>query len=150
MRIVFEAKRIAVGLALTGLPLMLIPLYGQTNGTSPTVTAQAPPSPVPPKRNVDAEVSQMTKRYELSLIQVDQVRGILKDETKKTEAMLSDDSLSPVERLTKLKSLRDEEISRVSGTLNPEQLDKYKKDVQPTALPQFQPPANFPPPPEGL
>jgi hypothetical protein len=32
----------------------------------------------------------------------------------------------------------------VSGTLNPEQLEKYKKDVQPTALPQFQPPANFP------
>jgi hypothetical protein len=81
--------------------------------------------------------------------QAEQVSAILKGETKKTAAVLQDDSLLPMERLTKLKGFRDEEIARVSHVLDPEQLDKYTKDLQQGALPQFQPPANVPPPPPG-
>jgi hypothetical protein len=91
----------------------------------------------------------MTKRYGLSDSQAAQVSAILKDETKKTAAVLQDESLLPMERLTKLKGFRDEEIARVSHVLNPEQLDKYTKDLQQGALPQFQPPANLPLPPPG-
>jgi hypothetical protein len=110
---------------------------------------QVPSAPSPLKRNVPAEVSQMTKRYGLSDSQTAQVSAILNRETQKTAAVLQDNSLLPMERLTKLKGFRDEEIARVSHVLNSEQLDKYIEDLQHEALPQLQPPANLPAPPPG-
>lgn len=139
-------RKLACSVFFAALALATHHATAQFPGPPSAGMIQAPPALVPQKRDVDAEVSQMTKRYDLSTSQVAQIRTLLKDETKKTEAMSKDESLSPVQRLMKLNSLRYEEIARVSPILNPEQREKYVKDLQTMSLPQFQTPANLPPP----
>lgn len=121
----------------------------QEPGQPPIEGIQLPPQ-TPPKRNVDAEVSIMTKRYGLSDDQVAKLREILKDEQEKAEALFKDKSLSPLDLLTRIKSLKDDETTRVSCILNEEQRKKYLDDVKQMQSPQSQPPAGFPPPPPGL
>jgi hypothetical protein len=144
-----KVRKLAYGVLSAALVLTMHSTVAQTYGPPPGGMFQLPTAPSPLKRNVAAEVSQMTKKYGLSDSQAAQVSGILKEEARKTAAILQDDSLLPMERLTKLNGFRDEEIARVSHVLNPEQLEKYIKDLQQGALPQFQPPANLPSPPPG-
>lgn len=98
----------------------------------PPPTAQ-PPSP--PTRDIEAEVTGMTKRYGLSEDEAAKVRTILKEQTKKSEDTFKDESLTFEERIKRLKSQRDEEISRVSDVLTPEQKKKYQADVNPPQRP---------------
>jgi hypothetical protein len=150
---IFKTTRIhklACGVFLAALALATHTATAQMPGPPSAGMNQVPQPPALPKRNVDAEVSQMTKRYGLSTSQAEQIHTILKDQTTKAEAMVSDDSLSPMERITKFKFFKEEEIARVSPILNAEQREKYIKDLQSMSHPQFQPPANFPPPPSGV
>jgi hypothetical protein len=107
---------------------------------------QPPPPPFPPGLNIDTDVYRMTKRYGLSDDQVAQLRAILKDEQQKTEDVFKDDSLSRKDLFTKMKSLREDETTRVADILNPDQRKKYQDDVKQMQSPQSQPPG-FPPPP---
>jgi hypothetical protein len=88
----------------------------------------------------------MTKQYGLSDDQAVQVRTILTDEQQKTDAMFKDEPPSPKDLLTKVKAIRDDETTRVSEILNPEQRKKYQDDVKRMQSPPSQPPG-FPPPP---
>jgi hypothetical protein len=108
---------------------------------------QAPSLPFSPQRNVDTEVSTLTKRYGLSADQATKVRAILNDEQQKAEAVLKDNSLPPQEIFAKMKSLRDDETTRVSAVLNPEQQKKYEADAKQMQAPPSQAPGGFPPPP---
>jgi len=98
-----------------------------------------PGSTAPPARNIQAEVAQMTQRYGLSEDQATKVTTILQEETKKSEEVFNDTTLTMQQRFTRLQSLKKEEISRVSDVLTPEQKQKYEADVrsmlpaQPTA-----------------
>jgi hypothetical protein len=131
------SRKLTYGVFSAALVLTMHSTVAQTSGPPPGEMIQVPSAPSPLKRNVAAEVSQMTKRYGLSDSQTAQVSAILNGETQKTAAVLQDNSLLPMERLTKLKGFRDEEIARVSHVLNSEQLDKYIEDLQHEALPQL-------------
>ena len=92
-----------------------------------------PPPPGPtglPARNIRAEVAQMTQRYGLSQDQATQVTTILQEETKSTEEVFNDTTLTMQQRFTRVQSLKEEEISHVSGVLSPEQKQKYEADVR--------------------
>src|SRR5271155_1055863 len=91
-----KTRKLACSVFFTALALATHNTGAQTPGAPPTAMAQAPSAPVLPKRNVDVEVLQMTKRYDLSTSQAAQIHSILEDETKKTEAMLGDASLTPM------------------------------------------------------
>src|SRR5271165_502640 len=97
-----------------------------------------PGSTAPPARNIQAEVAQMTQRYGLSEDQATKVTTILQEETKKTEEVFNDTTLTMQQRFTRVQSLKEEEISRISDVLTPEQKQKYQVDVRPT------PPAQSP------
>ena len=103
-----------------------------------------PPPPsgstAPPARNIQAEVAQMTQGYGLSEDQATKVMTILQEETKKSEEVFNDTTLTMQQRLTRLQSLKQEEVSLVSAVLTPEQKQKYEADVRPT--PPAQPPAS--------
>jgi hypothetical protein len=60
--------------------------------------------------------------------------------------VFKDAPLSPKDLLTKVKSIGDDESTRVSDILNPDQRRKYQDDVRQTQSLQFQPPG-FPPQP---
>jgi hypothetical protein len=78
----------------------------------------------------------MTQRYGLSADQATKVTTILQEETKKSEEVFNDATLTMQQRFTRMQSLKTEEISSVSGLLTPEQKQKYEADVRPTPPPQ--------------
>jgi hypothetical protein len=75
---------------------------------------------------------------------VAKLHAILKDEQQKTETIFKDESLSRKDLLTKMKSFREDETTRVSGILNPEQREKYQNDVKQMQRLLSQPPDGFP------
>jgi hypothetical protein len=141
-----KIPKVACGVILAVFALATDNTFAQEAGLAPSQGMQLPPPPFPPKRNVDTEVYGMTKRYGLSGDQVAQLRAILKDEQQKTDAMFKDDPFSPKDLLAKVKSLKDDETTRVLEILNPDQRKKYQDDVKQMQSLQSQPPA-FPQPP---
>lgn len=141
-----KIRKVACGAILAAFALATHNTFAQGLGVAPSEGMQPPPPPFTPRRNIDADVSRMTKRYGLSDDQVAKVRAILKDEQQKTDAMLKDDPLSPKDLLTKVKSLRDDETTRISDILNPDQRNKYQDDVKQTQGMQSPPPPPSPPP----
>ena len=143
-------RKVVCGVFCAALALATHTATAQMPGPPPAAMSQVPVAPVPPKRDVDTELLRMIKRYDLTDSQAAQARSVLNNESKKTEAMLLNDSIPPMGRLTKLSFLREEEIARISPILNADQREQYIKDLQPIPPAQFQKPANFPPPPPGL
>src|SRR5271165_4614071 len=130
--------RMQIRKLITGTLFTAIVLIARNASAQLPFPPPPPGSTAPPARNIQAEVAQMTQRYGLSEDQATKVTTILQEETKKSDEVLKSQSLSPEERLNKLQSLKQEEISRVSDVLTPEQKQKYQADLQPT------PPAQSP------
>ena len=80
----------------------------------PPAMAQPPSSAT---RDIETDLAQMTKRNDLTDEQAAKVRGILTEQTKKSQEALKDESLSFEGRVDRLKSLKEVEISRVSDVL---------------------------------
>ena len=78
----------------------------------------------------------MTQRYGLSEDQATKVTTILQEETQESEEVFNATTLTMQQRFTRLQSLKEEELSRVSAVLTPEQKQKYEADVLPTPPPQ--------------
>ena len=127
-----QIRKLITGTLLTAIVLIALNASAQLPFPPP------PGSTAPPARNIQAEVAQMTQRYGLSEDQAKKVTTILQEETKKSEEVFNDTTLSMQQRFTRLQSLKKEEISRVSDVLTPEQKQKYEADVRPT------PPAQSP------
>ena len=124
---------------ITGTLFTAIVLIARNASAQLPFPPPPPGSTAPPARNIQAEVAQMTQRYGLSEDQATKVTTILQEETKKSEEVFNDTTLTMQQRFTRLQSLKKEEISRVSDVLTPEQKQKYEADVrsmlpaQPTA-----------------
>jgi DNA-binding response OmpR family regulator len=108
---------------------------------------QVPSSSLPPQADVETQVSEMTKRYGLSNDQATKVRAILKDEEQKADAILKDSSLPPPAIFSQMRTIREDETTRVSAVLTAEQQKKYQADVKQMQGPPSQAPGGFPPPP---
>ena len=94
----------------------------------PPAMAQPPSSAT---RDIETDLAQMTKRNDLTDEQAAKVRGILTEQTKKSQEAFKDESLSFEGRVDRSKSLKEVEISRVSDVLTQEQREKYQKDIRP-------------------
>jgi DNA-binding MarR family transcriptional regulator len=91
----------------------------------------------------------MTQQYGLSQEQTTQLRAILQEEQQKASAILKDTSLTPPDVFAKMKSLKEEQITRISAIMTPEQRTKYESDIKKASAPPSQP-SGFPPPPPGF
>jgi len=127
-----QIRKLITGTLLTAIVLIALNASAQLPFPPP------PGSTAPPARDIQSEVAQMTQRYGLSEDQAKKVTTILQEETKKSEEVFNDTTLTMQQRFTRLQSLKKEEISRVSDVLTPEQKQKYEADVRPT------PPAQSP------
>jgi Spy/CpxP family protein refolding chaperone len=123
--------------------------FAQQPGLPSPEGLKVPSSPSVPQRNVESELSTMTTRDGLSNDQAEKIRAILKDEEQKADVLLKDRSVPPPAIFSKLKALREDETTRVSAVLTPEQRTKYQSDLAQMGPPQSQSPAGFPPPPPG-
>jgi hypothetical protein len=144
---VIKIHKLACGAILAVFAFATLNTFAQEAGLPPTEGMQPPPPPSPPRRNIDTDVYRMTKRYGLSDDQAARLRAILKDEQQKTDAMFKDDPLSPKDLVTRMKSIKDDETTRVCDILNPEQRKKYQDDVKQVQSTLSQPP-NLPAPPQ--
>ena len=110
-------------------------------GHDATAQPSLPPPPMAapsvPTRNIDTDAARMTERYGLSSDQAAKVRTILGEQARKFDEV-ANQHLPPQDALDRLKSLRDEETSRVSAVLTPKQRKKYEQDARP-ALPAAPP-----------
>ena len=145
-----ESHKLMCGLLFAVFTIATCNVFAQQPGFPSPEGMQAPSSPFPAQRNVDTEVSRMTQRYGLSNDQAAQLRTILTDEQQKAAAILKDASLTPPDLFTKVKSLKEDETTRISAILTPEQRTKYQNDMKQGQGAPSQAPAGFPPPPPGL
>jgi hypothetical protein len=99
----------------------------EPNLRPPRITA--PPAA---NRNIEALTAQMTLRYGLTSDQAANLRTILEEQARKFE-QVANQGLLPQDG-GRLKSLEDEEISRISAILTSEQRTKYEQEVR-SALP---------------
>lgn len=122
-----KAEIVACGVVFAALALAIPSAHAQFPALPPL-----PPAPSSlPSRDIPAEVKNMTRRYGLSDDQAKSVSGIMKEQTEKADGVVKDDSLTPEEHIHRLLSIREEEITRVSEALTPEQRKKYQADVHP-------------------
>ncbi len=81
----------------------------------------------------------MTKRYGLSEHEAKIVHAILEEQARKADDVAKDTSLSLEEKVHRMLAIKDEETTRVSDALTPEQRKKYLADVRPAPLPAASP-----------
>lgn len=124
-----------------------IAIFAATLAATPIVYAQFPAPPqigleppqALPARDISAEVEKMTKRYGLSEDKAKIVHAILEEQARKANDVAKDTSLSPEEKVHRMLAIKDEEITRVSDALTPEQRKKYLADVRPAPPPMGSP-----------
>jgi len=91
--------------------------------------------PAAPAQDVGAETSRLTKLYGLSNDQAARVRTILGEQAKKADDVVRQ-QLPLDQPLGRLKSVKDEEASRVADVMTLEQRSRYENDSRP-ALPSL-------------
>ena len=90
-----------------------------------------PPLEALPARDISAEVERMTKRHGLTKDQAKIVNAILDEQARKADELAKDTSLSLEEKVHRMLAIKDEETTRVSDALPPEQRKKYLADLCP-------------------
>jgi hypothetical protein len=98
-----------------------------------------PPQGALPARDISAEVERMTKRYGLSEDKAKIVHAILEEQARKADDVAKANSLSPEDKVRRMLAIKDEETTRVSDALPPEQRKKYLADVRPAPPPAGSP-----------
>ena len=128
--------------AVLGALLLTVTLEAQSS-TPPLPPGIELPKPALPSRDIPAEVDKMTRNYGLSAEKATTVKAILEEQTRKAADVAKNDSLSPDERVHRMLAIKDEEITRISDALTPEQRKRYLADVRP-APPEMTAPAGAP------
>jgi periplasmic protein CpxP/Spy len=78
------------------------------------------------------QLAEMTKRYNLSADQQNQVKPILADQQQQMQLLRSDSSLSPDEKKTKMQSIRSDSNTKIKAILNDDQKKQFEQDHQST------------------
>jgi periplasmic protein CpxP/Spy len=118
---------VAAGLAFSGAAA-----FAQDNATPPPdAAAQGPGGHMGHhRRNPDAALRHMTKRYDLTKDQQDQIRPILTDQQQQMQALHQDTSLSPDDRRSKMQSIHSDSDAKIEAVLNDTQKTKFDQDQQ--------------------
>jgi len=110
-------------------------LAGHRASAQPTLPPLPGAPPAAPAQDVGAETSRLTKLYGLSNDQPARVRTILGEQAKKADDVVRQ-QLPLDQALGRLKSVKDEEASRVADVMTLEQRSRYENDSRP-ALPSL-------------
>jgi periplasmic protein CpxP/Spy len=78
------------------------------------------------------QLSGMTKRYNLSADQQNQVKPILADQQQQIQLLHLDSSLSPDEKKAKMQSIRSDSNTKIEAILNDDQKKQFEQDHQST------------------
>ena len=135
-----KAGTLTCGVLFTAV-LLATTLEAQSSTPPPLPPGFELPKPALPARDISAEVDKMTKSYGLSAEKATVIKAILEEQTRKADEVAKNDSLAPDEKIHRMLAIKDEEITRVSDALTPEQRKKYLAEVRP-APPQ--PPGSLP------
>jgi periplasmic protein CpxP/Spy len=76
------------------------------------------------------QLAGMTKRYNLSTDQQNQVKPILMDQQQRMQLLRLDSSLSPDEKKAKMQSIRSDSNSKIEAILNDDQKKQFEQDHQ--------------------
>ena len=76
------------------------------------------------------QLAGMTKRYNLSTDQQNQVKPILMDQQQRMQSLRLDSSLSPDEKKAKAQSIRSDSNSKIEAILNDDQKKQFEQDHQ--------------------
>ena len=76
------------------------------------------------------QLAGMTKRYNLSVDQQNQVKPILMDQQQRMQLLRLDSSLSPGEKKAKMQSIRSDSNSKIEAILNDDQKKQFEQDHQ--------------------
>jgi periplasmic protein CpxP/Spy len=75
----------------------------------------------------DEQTARMAKELDLSADQVTQIKPILADRQQQMEALHQDQSTSSQDKMTKMKSLRDDSNAKIEAVLNDTQKQKFEQ-----------------------
>jgi periplasmic protein CpxP/Spy len=78
----------------------------------------------------DQQLAMMTKRYNLSADQQNQVKPILVSQQHQMQALRGDSSLSREDRMAKMQSIRSDSNTKIEAILNDDQKKQFEEDQQ--------------------
>jgi protein CpxP len=110
------------------------PVFAQEPGSVPETTAPPPDQgPGGGRRGMmdpDQQLAGMTKRYNLSADQQNQVKPILVSQQHQMQALRGDSSLSREDRMAKMQSIRSDSNTKIEAILNDDQKKQFEQDQQ--------------------
>jgi Spy/CpxP family protein refolding chaperone len=78
----------------------------------------------------DQRLAHMTKRYNLTTDQQNQIKPILQDEQQQMQTLHSDTSMSPDDKRAKAMSMHKDSTQKIEAVLNDQQKQKFEADQQ--------------------
>ena len=122
-----QSSALATGLVCCGAHVL-----AQEPGFPPETSAP-PPQPGPGGNHrgmMDPaqQLTEMTRRYDLSTDQQDQLKLILMNQQRRMRLLRQDSSLSPDERKARMVSILSDFISKTDAILNDDQKKQFEKD----------------------
>jgi protein CpxP len=106
-------------------------VFAQEPGFPPETSAPPPQQgPAGDRRDPAQQLAAMTKRYNLSTDQQNQVKPILMDQQQRMQLLHLDSSLSPDEKKAKMQSIRSDSNSKIEAILNDDQKKQFEQDRQ--------------------
>jgi hypothetical protein len=125
--------------AQTGAPGASVYSEGRANHAPVPRTSQAK------KSVIDKRLESLTEQLNLSQVQRVQTRKILEDGQAESLHLWSDQQIAPIDRMVKLRSIREDAHKRFRALLTEEQRIKYdqifNREIQAYSLPHSQGPA---------
>ena len=118
------------GVLATGL-LCGTHMLAQEPGFPPETSAPPPQQGLAgDHRDPAQQLAGMTRRYNLSTDQQNQVKPILMDQQRRIQLLRRDSSLSPDEKKAKLQSILSDFNSKIEAILNDDQKKQFEQDHQ--------------------
>ena len=122
------------GTLATGLVCCGAHVLAQEPGFPPETSAPPPqPGPAGNHRGMmdpAQQLTEMTRRYDLSTDQQNQLKPILMDQQRRMRLLRLDSSLSPDEKKAKMLNILSNFISKTEVILNDDQKKQFEKDYQ--------------------
>jgi Spy/CpxP family protein refolding chaperone len=76
----------------------------------------------------DKTLDRMTKRYNLTSDQQNQIRPILQDQQQQMQSLRADTSMSRGDRVAKMRSMHQESAQKIEAVLTDDQRKKFDAD----------------------
>jgi Spy/CpxP family protein refolding chaperone len=109
-------------------------VFAQEPGAAPETSAPPPTQgPGGGRRGMmdpAEQLAEMTKRYNLSADQQNQIKPILASQQQQMQALRGDSSLSREDRMAKIQSIRGDSKTKIEAILNDDQKKQFEEDQQ--------------------